>query len=414
MTSAPVSRVSDLLPGASAASALPVSELTHGARDVLEGAFPPLWVRGEICDFKRHRNGQWYFGLRDPVASVRCVVWSRDQWRIPALPEDGMQVAALGQLSVYPARGEMQFTVRQLEADGEGLWRKALEQTRARLEADGLLDPRRKRPIPRFPRRIAVVTSASGAALHDIIAVTRRRHAGVEIVLVPARVQGEGAPQSLCAALARVARWGEADVVIVGRGGGSREDLWAFNDERVARAVAGCPMPTISAIGHEIDITMCDLVADLRAPTPSAAAESTVPVREEIVARLRELAGALRESADGRFGRARSDLSQLARTLSHRAERVAERRRARLDAIAGRLDAMSPLRTLARGFVIARDADGRTRKSVADFSPGDRFELMLRDGRVAASTVRVDGSDQRDRREDGGTSTAGLRPPPSP
>ena len=292
LTAAPLSvheiyeEVGETFPGASPGSAVSVSTLTQTAKDVVEGAFIPLWVRGEISDFKAHRNGHWYFSLRDFSSQLRCVVWSRDQLGIPAAPDDGMQVAALGQLGVYAARGEMQFTVKRLEADGDGLWRKALEQTRVRLEADGLLASARKRALPRYPRRIAFVTSASGAALRDVIAVLRRRAPGVELVVAHASVQGESAPLELCAALGRVCHWGGADVVIIGRGGGSRDDLWAFNDERVARAVAACPVPTISAVGHEVDVTLCDLVADFRAATPSAAAEAAAPSREEIALTL--------------------------------------------------------------------------------------------------------------------------------
>jgi len=253
-------------PGESARSAVTVSMLTETARDVIEGAFVPIWVRGEISDFKAHRNGHWYFCLRDRTAQVRCVVWNRDQFRIPATPDNGMQVAAFGRLTVYASRGEMQFTVARIEADGDGLRRKALEITRARLEADGLLALERKRPLPRFPRVIAVVTSPDGAALHDIKAVIRRRAANVRLVVVAAAVQGNSAPEELCFALDQVNRWGGADLVIIGRGGGAHEDLWAFNDERVARAVAACRVPTISAVGHEIDISICDLVADYRPP----------------------------------------------------------------------------------------------------------------------------------------------------
>ncbi|HKO17155.1 MAG TPA: exodeoxyribonuclease VII large subunit, partial [Gemmatimonadaceae bacterium] len=245
----------ELFPGASPRAAVSVATLTQTARDVLEGAFIPLWVRGEVSDFKAHRNGHWYFCLRDGAAQIRCVAWSRDRRSIPAPPDDGMQVLALGQLTVYAARGEMQLTVRRMEAEGDGLWRKALERTRARLEADGLLAPERKRALPRYPGVLAVVTSPDGAALHDIVAVVRRRAPHVRVVLVPAAVQGETARDELCFALDRLSRWGGADTVIVGRGGGAREDLWTFNDEHVARALAGCTAPTISAVGHEIDVT---------------------------------------------------------------------------------------------------------------------------------------------------------------
>ena len=375
-------------PGASARSAVTVSTLTETARAVIEGAFIPLWVRGEISDFKAHRNGHWYFCLRDGSAQVRCVVWKGQQRAIPAAPDDGMQVAAFGRLTVYAARGEMQFTVTKLEAEGDGLRRKALEITRMRLEADGLLRPERKRPLPRFPRVIAVVTSPDGAALHDIIAVTRRRAASVRLVVVPAAVQGESAPEELCFALDQVNRWGEADVVIVGRGGGSREDLWAFNDERVARAVAACHAPTISAVGHEVDISLCDLVADVRAATPSAAAEAATRSRAELTAELRKLA--LRSGASVRaLARDRREmLRHAARDLAAASGASVSARRTRLESVAGKLHTLSPVATLARGYAVARDASGTTLGSVASFTDDMAFELVVRDGIVPSRVDR--------------------------
>ena len=378
------------IPGASPASAVSVATLTHTAKDVLEGAFVPLWVRGEVSDFKAHRNGHWYFSLRDGAAQVRCVVWSRDRRRIPAPPDDGMEVAALGQVTVYPGRGELQFSVQAMEAQGDGLWRKVLEMTLAVLHEEGLLAPERKRPLPRFPRRVAVVTSPDGAALHDIVAVARRRFAAVEVVIVPAKVQGEGAPEELCSAFARIARWSDVDVVIVGRGGGAREDLWAFNDVRVARAIAGCHVPTVSAVGHEVDITIADLVADVRAPTPSAAAEAAVPVRDDLAAHLRALAAAIGASTRRLLAERRDALVLAARDARVAATRITERRRHAVEQAAGRLDALSPLATLGRGYAVARGADGETLGSARDFSPGMDFTLMLRDGLVAATAQGVD------------------------
>jgi exodeoxyribonuclease VII large subunit len=382
------------IPGASPNSAVSVATLTQTTKDVLEGAFLPLWVRGEISDFKAHRNGHWYFCLRDASAQIRCVVWARDQRRIPAPPDEGMQVAALGQLTLYAARGDLQFSVKAMEAEGDGLWRKALELTRLRLEADGLLAAERKRPLPRFPRRVAVVTSPDGAAFHDVVAVARRRAPHVEIVLVPAKVQGEGAPEEIVAALERVGRWGEADVVIVGRGGGAREDLWAFNDERVARAVASCPVPTISAVGHETDITLCDLVADLRAPTPSAAAEAAVPTREELFAVLAAVRDALAGSASRRVAEAGDRLRHVHADLLTASRLVTERARARLTSASGRLDALSPLNTLARGYALATSPDGRALTRAKQFTVGTAFKLRLHDGVVEASTDSVAESPQ--------------------
>ncbi|MEP6691255.1 MAG: exodeoxyribonuclease VII large subunit [Gemmatimonadaceae bacterium] len=371
-------------PGAAPGCALAVSELTSIAKDILEGAFQPLWVRGEVSDFKSHRNGHWYFCLRDAAAQVRCVIWSSDQRRIIAPPDEGMQIVARGQLTVYPARGDVQLIVSALDAVGDGLHRKALDVARERLAAEGLLDPARKRPLPRLPRVVAVVTSADGAALHDIIAVVRRRCACVQLVVVPTKVQGEGAPGAIIAAIERATRWGGADVLIVGRGGGAREDLWAFNDIAVARALAMSPIPTISAVGHEVDITLCDLVADVRAATPSAAAECAVPVLAEEIVSLRAQADALRGAVGRRIDAARRRVDRTTLAMKRGARVLVDRRRARADVAAARLHALSPLAARARGVAVARDEGGRPLMRASDFAPGAAFALTLRDGVVRA------------------------------
>jgi exodeoxyribonuclease VII large subunit len=373
--------------GESPDTALTVSTLSAHVKAIVEGAAPPFWVEGEVTGFTAHRNGHWYFALRDARAQVRCVVWQSDTPRIPAPPDEGMHVIAFGRLSVYAARTDVQLTITRIESEGDGLWRKAFEQAQARLEADGLLDPARKRPLPRYPRIIAVVTSPDGAALPDIVAVVRRRDPAVHIVVVPATVQGEGAPASLRAAIARVGRWGRADLVIVGRGGGSRDDLWAFNDERVARAVAACPIPTISAVGHEIDVSLCDLVADLRAATPSAAAEAAVPVRTEVAADVARMAARLRSGLARRADRARADFDRMRRDLVRAAGGAIETRKAWLGAQSARLDALSPLRTLDRGYAVARGEDGTPLTSVDEFVVGGEFSLVVRDGVVGARTT---------------------------
>ncbi|MES2179241.1 MAG: exodeoxyribonuclease VII large subunit [Gemmatimonadota bacterium] len=374
----------DVFPGSSPRSAIAIATLTQTAKDILEGAFPPIWVRGEISDFKSHRNGHWYFALRDRTSQLKCVVWSRDQMGIPAAPDDGMQVTALGQLGVYAARGEMQFTVKRIDAQGDGLWRKAFDATRAKLDAEGLLAPGRKRPLPRHPRCIAFVTSASGAALRDVISVLHRRAPGVELVVVHAAVQGASAPQEICRALKRVARWGKAELVIIGRGGGSREDLWAFNDERVARAVAACAVPTISAVGHEVDFSICDLVADVRAATPSAAAEAAVRSHEEIVGGLVALRRRMVQAIDNRLYEPRARAVAAAHDIAGATQELLHARGHRLGALSGRLNALSPLATLERGYAVARATDGRTLASVADFSPQLPFTLRVRDGEIDA------------------------------
>jgi exodeoxyribonuclease VII large subunit len=381
----------DGVPGGSPEHAIPVSALNAAAKDALENAFPPLWVSGEVSNFTRHRNGHWYFTLKDATASIDCVVWSRDQLRFPAAPDEGMQVVAQGTLSMWAARAKVQFAIKAMEAEGEGLWRKALEQTRAALESDGLLALDRKRPIPRFPRCVGVITSADGAAMHDIIAVISRRNPTIDIVIIPAAVQGDTAPDSLVRALGRAAAWGGADVLIIGRGGGSREDLWAFNDERVARAIAASTVPTVSAVGHEVDVTIADLVADHRAATPSAAAELVAPVLDDIRADLRALgttmSGALvRRARDGR-----RDLSRVARDVRARALRVVERRADRMRALSGRINALSPLATLARGYALPRTPAGVALSRAAQLKPGARFQLLMQDGEIdaTADAVRV-------------------------
>lgn len=376
-------------PGSTPERAITVAEFNETVKVILEGSFDAVWLRGEVTNFKAHGNGHWYFTLRDKDAQLSCVVWSRDVRRIPAPPDEGMQVTARGKLSVWAARGTMQFTVTAMEAEGEGLWRKRFELTRAALERDGLLAPSRKRRLPAFPMCVAVVTSADGAALHDIVSVIGRRNPLVDIVVVPAAVQGETAPDSLVAALERVGRWGGADVVIVGRGGGSREDLWAFNDERVARAIAACPIPTISAVGHEVDVTIADLVADFRAATPSAAAEAAVAVLADVRATVAVLGAAMRTSVKRRVRNGAVTLRQASRDLSARAMRVTERRRARVQALAARLDGLSPLGTLARGYAVARDGDGRALSRVSAFAAGMAFDLQLHDGLVRASAREV-------------------------
>jgi exodeoxyribonuclease VII large subunit len=390
------------VPGASAADPVSVAWLTATAKEVLEGAFVPLWVKGEVSGFKAYPSGHWYFTLKDESAQLSCVVWRGAATRIPAKPADGMQVLARGQVTVYPARGQMQFSITTLEAEGEGLWKKQFDELKAKLEREGLTDASRKRRLPRFPRTIAVITSSEGAVLRDIVAVTRRRHPGIDLVVLPAMVQGEGAPESIVAALGRLARWVEAgdapglrapDLCIIGRGGGSREDLWSFNHEAVARAIAASPIPIISAVGHETDVTIADLVADLRAPTPSAAAETAVPVLAEIRLQVAQLAGSMADALEDRVVVERRELHRRAEGLALRARRVSERRHARVAELSARLNALSPLKVLERGFAVARGLAGETLPARAAFTKGTPFDLLLRDGRVRATaeSVHADG-----------------------
>jgi exodeoxyribonuclease VII large subunit len=366
-----------------------VAEVTRRARAVVEGGLPPVWVKGEISGFKAYGSGHWYFALRDRVAQLRCVMWSRDNQRMPAAPADGMQVFAFGTPTVWEERGEFRLTVRHvLSTEAGGLWQVAFEKAKAALTRDGLLDPARKRPVPPFPRRIAVVTSPDGAAFRDIVAVLERRWPGVDVVLVPTRVQGDGAEREVCTALALLARLPRLDVAIVGRGGGSKEDLWTFNSERVARAVAAVPVPVISAVGHETDVTLCDLVADVRAPTPSAAAAAATPDRDELGHRLDRLSRVLARALSAPTRHAGERIERAGDRISAAMARQLDRSRARLSESGARLDALSPLRVLERGYAVARDESGAVLRRVVQFAPGMGFRLRVHDGEV---TARVGG-----------------------
>jgi exodeoxyribonuclease VII large subunit len=371
----------DLFAAASAEGAWSVGEVTKRARAVIEAGLPPLWVRGEITGFKAWRSGHWYFSLRDKTAQLRCVMFAKQNYMLPA-PVDGMQVFVFARPSVYEEKGDFQLTVMELLSTAEGgLWKLAFEKAKAALLKDGLLDPARKRRLPPFPRRIAVVTSPDGAVLRDIQSVVGRRWPLAELIVVPAQVQGAKAEASVCSALNRISRL-PVDVLIVGRGGGSVEDLWAFNSERVARAVAAMPMPVISAIGHETDVTLCDLVADFRAPTPSAAAEAATPDRAEVLAHCgvlgQRLARGLRIASRHMVERLNRTGDRLTRSMDHRLEQS----RALLAAHSARLDALSPLRVLGRGYAVARDAEGKVLKRVAQLPSGKEFLLRVSDGEV--------------------------------
>jgi exodeoxyribonuclease VII large subunit len=395
-----------------------VSQVNRAVRGLLEDSVDPLWVGGEVTGWTRSRAGHCYFTLKDERAQLRCVVFARDAALLPTDPEEGMQVRAFGDLTLYEARGDYQLVARRVEAEGaEGLWRLAFEKLRAKLDAEGLLATERKRALPTFPACVGVVTSPGGAAIKDILSVLARRAPWTRVLLCGAKVQGEGAAQEIAAALQMLASSGIPDVIIVGRGGGSVEDLWAFNEEPVARAIAASPVPVVSAVGHEIDVTISDLVADLRAPTPSAAAEAVAPDAAVVLAGLgrapAQLGRALRTSVERRralvdegaralgrgIERRFAPLRQAADRSAARLERAVsgtvDRRRLSLASLAGRLDALSPLATLQRGYSVARTSDGRVLRTVADFPEGRRFHLRVTDGTVAAESAGpvADGSE---------------------
>lgn len=291
--------------------ALTVTEVTLQIKDLLEGEFPDLWVQGEISNFKAHSSGHWYFTLKDANAQLQCVCFRMSNRLIRFRPEDGLEVYARGRVSVYEKRGEYRLLVSFLEPVGVGSLQLAFEQLKARLAAEGLFDPARKRPLPLIPRKIGIITSRAGAAIRDMLRVLKRRNRGIDILIFDVRVQGEGAAEEIARAIEVMNRRADVDVLIVGRGGGSIEDLWAFNEEIVARAIYNSCIPIISAVGHETDFTIADFVADLRAPTPSAAAEMVAARKDELIERFAVLEQRLIKAMKYFIVRLRERVSQV-------------------------------------------------------------------------------------------------------
>ncbi|MGB5721922.1 MAG: exodeoxyribonuclease VII large subunit, partial [Woeseiaceae bacterium] len=320
-----------------AEAAISVSQLNRRVRTLLERGIAQLWVEGEISNLSRPASGHIYFSLKDDSAQVSAA-WFRQRQRGPAIAyKNGDRVLAYGRVSIYEARGNYQLIVERMEPAGEGVLKRRFEALKKKLLDEGLFDEDRKRPLPALPSRIGVITSPSGAAIRDIVSVLARRFPAVPVIIYPAAVQGDAAPAELIEALATAARRDECDVLILGRGGGSLEDLWAFNDEQLARAIAACPLPIISAVGHEVDFTIADFVADVRAPTPSGAAEIVVPSQHDWEQRIATLALRI-----GRIG-----------------QRAVEDRGQRIDWLARRLVAASPAATLRRQRDHMRENRGR-------------------------------------------------------
>jgi exodeoxyribonuclease VII large subunit len=429
-----------------------VTALTAGIARLLSGHYDDVRVAGEISGVKISGNGNAWFTLKDEGAAIRCVIWKSALRMMKFKPQDGLAATARGAVDVWAERGEYQLIVGGLEPQGYGALQLAFEHLKRKLEAEGLFSPERKRPLPAYPRRIGIVTSPAGAAVQDILSVLARRWPGLHIRLYPTPVQGEGAAEGIAEGIGYFSRSGWAEVVIAGRGGGPPEDLWAFNEERVARAIAECSVPVVSAVGHETDFTIADFVADLRAPTPSAAAELVVRDAREVEAalagaarraersvrlriaesrrmlhergidkahrllerrigraqqRLEELDGAVRESGRYAIERHRRGLHErevrlrehdprvrLARAAAAVAgleRRAARRIEARLaaarriaDPLAARLDALSPLRILERGYSIVQTGDGRIVRRWRDAPPGAGIRIRLHQGRLAA------------------------------
>ena len=441
----------DAVPGRRERKIYSVSELTSGIRHLLENAFAEIWVEGEISNCKVWNSGHMYFTLKDGSAQIKAVMFRTSLRYLRFKPADGLRVVARGQLSVYEPKGEYQLACEHMEPHGLGALQLAFEQLKKRLHAEGLFDAARKRPLPALPRRIGIVTSGDGAALRDILKVLKRRAPHTSVLIRPARVQGDDAVADVVTALRQIGKAPQVDVVIVARGGGSLEDLWAFNEEKVARAIAACPVPVVSGVGHETDVTIADFVADLRAPTPSAAAEMVVSAHDEFCARIDRLSGRLTAAARADVQRRRTVVHLLSsrrglaafhtrlawrgrhagelahqlraavrglleargrayRALRQRLEqrdlarhlpamrgrldgaetRLAasvERTRLRADGrfrvLAGRLETLSPLAVLGRGYAVCWNADrSAIVRSAATVSSGDRVHVTLASGEI--------------------------------
>jgi exodeoxyribonuclease VII large subunit len=393
-------------PGPLRRRVLTVSQLTAGIRTLLEERFAEVWVEGELSNCRVWNTGHMYFTLKDGGAQIKGVMFRSALRYLKFKPQDGLRVVARGRISVYDPKGEYQIICEHLEPEGLGALQLAFDQLKERLAREGLFDPRRKRPLPLLPRTIGVVTSLDGAAIRDIIKVLRRRYANAHIVIRPARVQGEGAALDIARAVAAIGKVADVDVVIVGRGGGSIEDLWAFNEEVVARAVAGCRVPTISAVGHETDVTIADFVADVRAPTPSAAAEIVVSRRDDVCAALDRLSHRLSAAAIGRMRRAEVRVralearpgfagfrARLALRGRHAAELTHEMRRAMRAALARRERTYHALRLKLETFDLRRRfGQVRTRLAGADgrLAAGVTRRLHLADGRLRGGAARLE------------------------
>jgi exodeoxyribonuclease VII large subunit len=387
-----------------------VSQLVGRIRETVETdpLLMDVWVEGEVSNFRQAVSGHCYFTLKDAGAELRCVMWRDTAARLPTLPADGDHVLAHGRVGVYEQRGAVQLYVDSLEPAGVGALYLEFERLKARLAAEGLFDEARKQPLPPFPRCIGVVTSPTAAALRDILNVLGRRYPLAEVILSPTLVQGEDAPPQIVAAIEALDRREDIDVIVVARGGGSLEELWAFNDERVARAIANARKPVVCGVGHETDFSLADFAADRRAPTPSAAAEIVTPDQMDLRRRLFELSARLTGLMEERLFERRRKVTEQLRTLQHFSPAVRlvqarqqvddltsrllttlqhnlSLRRERLKGLMGRLEGVSPLATLERGYAIVRRVDdGQVVRSVAQVAAGDELRVRVSDGEFGA------------------------------
>ena len=390
-----------------------VTELNAHIKQLLDAdaLLGNVCVTGELSNYKVYPSGHHYFTLKDGESAIRCVMFRSSAGRLRFRPESGMQVIAGGRISVYPRDGAYQLYCTSLSADGIGDLYVAFEQLKDKLNREGLFDPAHKKPLPLYPRRIAIVTSSAGAAVHDMIRILRRRYPIAKVLLLPVRVQGVEAPPEIVGAIRYANRWQLADVLIVGRGGGSIEDLWAFNDERVARAIYASEIPVISAVGHEPDVTISDFVADRRASTPSNAAEIAVPDQAELWKRLDSAGRAMAQGALNTLEKAnaqwktlaskrvltdpmafvddrRMQLDSVQQRMGLTAHRQLSRRQQRFATLAASLDALSPLKVLGRGYAMAQTTDGTVLRTSQQVQEGDRIHVRLGQGALDCTVDR--------------------------
>lgn len=388
---------------------LTVSELTAGIKNLLEEGLPPFWLTGEISNFKHHTSGHFYFSMKDQEAQIPCVMWAGRNRNLRFTPRDGMQIVVHGKVTVYEKRGYYQFEVWQMQPAGVGALQLAFERLKQRLHAEGLFDEVHKKTLPEYPQRIGIVTSPTGAAIRDVISVLRRRWPAITIILRPVRVQGVGAAEDIAQALEEFNAYGEVDLIIVGRGGGSLEDLWPFNEEIVARAIYASALPVVSAVGHEIDFSISDFVADLRAPTPSAAAEMVVPQAAEVKRllwhhlqraylhlhrqmqtqreRLRRFAGSygMRRPIDALHQHSQT-LDEKYRRLQQSMQLLLAQHRRDIAHLYHRLQALSHQNILRRGFALVfKDDSGSLVSAAAQLQPEDRIRLQFAEGQAHAT-----------------------------
>ncbi|GAB5404278.1 MAG: exodeoxyribonuclease VII large subunit [Aureliella sp.] len=390
---------------------LSISQLNWYIKNLLENSLPSLWAEGEVSDVSRPHSGHIYFSLKDDRSQVRAVIWRSTAERLKFKLKDGMSVICKGAVEVYPPRGSYQLIVNSVQPQGIGPLQMALSQLHKKLAAEGLFEQERKKPLPPFPRRIGFVTSPSGAALHDFLEAAKTRWPDFELLIIPARVQGEFATREIVAGIKRAQDLQpELDLLVVGRGGGSMEDLWSFNEEPVVRALADCSLPTISAVGHEIDVTLSDLVADARALTPTQAAQVGLPSADEIAASLDQTSRRLSAMINNRLTAAnqryesiakssilarphdlhmirRQQIDELELQLSKSIQRNIEKKRETLGGMARAVEALSPLSVLARGYSLTRDAQsGQRIRSIDSLEEGQEVESVLPDG-IATSII---------------------------